>query len=159
MFSVCVCASGENRRVGCWSSICRQSVGLGCRLWCAVDRTALGSVCQRVKPLCAAVWTELFRVSLCCKPVIVTETDWHALALRGRSLQSDSFFPSIHVFQFLSFSLSQSLTFFLSSGCFSLKVSWKHSVGALKWIIRETDHVSFLFSSFKKRCWRVTSYM
>lgn len=93
-YSVCVHVGDENRRVSSWS----ETVWLYCRLWCAVDRAALGSVCQCVKPLCAAVWTELFRVPHCYRPVMVTETDWHTVALRGRSLQSVSFFhPSIHV--------------------------------------------------------------
>lgn len=91
--SVCV-RFGDENRAGCWSEI----AWFCCRLWCAADRAALGSVCQRVKPLCAAVWSELFRVPHCYRPVMVTETDWHTVALRGRSLQSASLFhPSIHV--------------------------------------------------------------
>lgn len=86
------------------------------RLWSAGDRTARGSACQRVKPPCAAVWTELIRVPHCCSPSrwqrqTDTVEHWEVAAL-----ESVSFF-SIHPFMFLSFSQSTSQSLSPSSLC------------------------------------------
>lgn len=81
-----------------------------CRLWYAVDRTALGSVCQRVKPLCAAGWMKLFRVPRCWRPVMMTETGWHRGAERGCSPPVFSFYTHPFMFLWSSRAASNSLS-------------------------------------------------
>lgn len=79
----------EQWRVGCWR-------GAGGRLWCAVDRTALGSVRQRVKPLCAAVWTAAQETC---------QGDRERLTLSGTETLHPSIFPSFFFFSYTTSSI------------------------------------------------------
>lgn len=64
----------ENGTAGIGKAVGPQGWAAACDVLWAGQPSAL-SVCQRVKPLCAAAWAEQFRVPRCYRPVTVTETD------------------------------------------------------------------------------------